>query len=52
MICRFQTTNILNQFLVNSKTLFQEVHQAKQKKNISSFSVGLNVNYFLQALTV
>ncbi|CAB5339896.1 unnamed protein product [Rhizophagus irregularis] len=38
----FQTTNILNQFLVNSKTLFQEVHQAKQKKNISSFSVGLS----------
>jgi nicotinamidase-related amidase len=38
----FQTSNILNQFLINSKSLFQEVHQAKQKKNISSFSVGLS----------
>uniref|UniRef100_A0A1D1Y7S7 Tigger transposable element-derived protein 2 n=1 Tax=Anthurium amnicola TaxID=1678845 RepID=A0A1D1Y7S7_9ARAE len=38
----YQTTNILNQFLINSKALFQEVHQAKQKKNINSFSVGFS----------
>ncbi|RIA98650.1 Isochorismatase-like protein [Glomus cerebriforme] len=45
VIGMFQTTNILNQFLGNSKTLFQEVHQAKQKKNITSFSVGFSFRF-------
>ncbi|CAG8524412.1 20438_t:CDS:2, partial [Gigaspora rosea] len=33
--------NTLNQFLTRSKQLFTAVHQAKQKKNLSCFSVGL-----------
>ncbi|CAG8597380.1 2009_t:CDS:2 [Funneliformis caledonium] len=50
IIGMFQTSNILNNFLMRSKTLFKTVHQAtihqahqaKQKKNICSFSVGLS----------
>ncbi|CAG8557443.1 547_t:CDS:2 [Diversispora eburnea] len=37
-----QTSNTLNQFLTSSRNLFNAVHQAKQKKNVNCFSVGLS----------
>ncbi|CAG8600073.1 1272_t:CDS:2, partial [Acaulospora morrowiae] len=42
VIGMIQTGNTLNQFLTRSRSLFNAVHLARQKKNVSCFSIGLS----------